>query len=337
VRRLLVFSDNCPQRALADIPHPGIEVVFVERGSREQLLELLPTVDAYIASLRIRVDADVLACGRRLKLVATNSTGTDHLDMELLRQKKIAVLSNKEDRELLDQVTSTAELAFALILTCARHLPQCFEASRAGRWERHRLAGRQLSEKTLGIVGCGRLGSMMAEYGKAFRMRVMACDPAPKRIPPWVKMVELDELLSESDFVTLHVHLNTETAQMLGARELAQMKPGACLINTSRGGLLDENALVSQMKSGRIAAAGLDVIDGEWLDDKFSHPLIAYSRENPRLYITPHVGGATLEASRITARHMFARVVAEMQRMDARTDDPSLTTLDRDVTDCFGS
>ena len=312
LKRLLVFSDNCPARELLDIPHPGIEVTVVERGEREQLLKLLPTANAYIASLRIPVDAALLALAPRLSLVGTNSTGTDHLDLTRLHERGITVLSIKDDRELLDEITSTAELAFGLVLTCARHLPECFQASREGRWERHRLAGRQLSGKTLGIIGCGRLGRMMAEYGKAFRMRVIASDPRARGVQPWVRLVGLDELLGESDFVTLHVHLSDETRGILGARELALMNTGACLINTSRGGLIDEAALIREMEGGRIAAAGLDVIDGEWLEDKFNHPLIAYSRRNPRLYITPHVGGTCPEAGRLTARHMFAKVVAAL-------------------------
>lgn len=311
-KRLLIFSDNCPPQELADIPHPGVDVVVVEKGEREQLLELLPEMDAYIATLRIPVDSAVLAHAPRLKIVATNSTGTDHLDLALLRERGITVLSHKDDRELLDRITSTAELAFGLLLTCARHLPECFEASRAGRWARHGLAGCQLSGKTLGVIGCGRLGSMMAEYGRAFRMPVIACDPRARNIPPWVRLVGLDELLREADFATLHVHLNDQTRGMLGRRELGLMKKGACLINTSRGGLIDEAALIREMEGGRIAAAGLDVIDGEWLEDKFNHPLIAYSRRNPRLYITPHVGGTCPEAGRLTTRHMFAQVVAAL-------------------------
>lgn len=314
-RQLLIFSDNCPLRDLADLPHPGVEITLVEKGERAQLVELLPQADAYIATLRIPVDAALLAHAPRLRIVATNSTGTDHLDLAALRERGITVLSLRDERELLDRITSTAELAFGLLLTCARHLPECFEASRAGRWERHQLAGQQISGKTLGIIGCGRLGSMMAEYGRAFRMRVIACDPAAKTIPPGVELVGLDALLARSDFVTLHVHLDERTRGLLGRREFALMKPGACLINTSRGGLLDETALIRAMESGHIAAAGLDVIDGEWCEDKYQHPLIAYSRRNPRLYITPHVGGTCPEAGRATMRHMCARVVAALRAL----------------------
>jgi D-3-phosphoglycerate dehydrogenase len=178
----------------------------------------------------------------------------------LLRQRGNAVLSIKNDRDLLDQISSTAELAFGLLLTCARHLPLCFEAVRHGTWERHKFAGRQLRKKVLGIVGMGRLGTMMARYGEAFQMEVIGVDPHADRFARGVERVDLDTLLRRSDFISLHVHLKDDTRGMLGARQLAMFKPGASLINTSRGALIDEAALIREMESGRIAAAGLDVM-----------------------------------------------------------------------------
>lgn len=305
----MIFNDGFKPGDVEDLRPAGIEISWVEQGSRKQLLELIPRADAYLCSLRIRVDQEIIDRALRLRLVSTNSTGTDHLDLDLLKRRGITVLSNKADRAMLDQITATAELAFGLLLTCARHLPLCFEATRQGKWERHRLAGQQLSGKTLGIIGLGRLGSIMSQYGRAFRMRVLAYDPYLASMPAGVEKVELVTLLRESDFVSVHVHPTGEGHKLLGAAELTQMKPGACLINTSRGSLIDEGALVREMKSGRIAAAGLDVIDGEWLEDKFSHPLIAYSRENVRLYISPHVGGTSPEATRISVRHTFQKIV----------------------------
>lgn len=318
--RILIFDDNASNFAdLTDIPQEGLDVSVVRGGTRERLLREIGSFDGYICSLRFRVDREVLdAAGGRLKLVATNSTGTDHLDLHLLEQRGIAVISNKNDREILNEVTSTAELAFSLLLTCARPLPECFESTRRGQWLRHAMGGRQISGKTLGIIGLGRLGTMMAEYGRAFRMRLLATDPTPEKFPEWVERTDLDRLLQESDFVSLHVHLTEQTHHLLGVRELDRMKWGSCLINTSRGGLVNEDALISQMKAGRIAAAGLDVIDGEWLEDKSQHPLIRYSRENPKLYITPHIGGATPEAGAITGRHLFRKVVQFFQSVSGR-------------------
>ncbi len=308
-RRILVFNDAFTSEDLQDITPRGIELVCIPDGDRARLLELIPGFDAYFCTLRIRVDAEVVRRAARLRLIATPSTGTDHLDLALLRESGIKVFSLKHDRQLLDRISSTAELAFGLLLTCARHLPLCLEAARQGRWERDKFAGRQLAGKTLGIVGLGRLGSMMARYGRAFRMKVIASDPRPAPWPRGIERVGLRTLLARADFVSLHVHLTEKTRGLLGARELALLRPGASLINTSRGGLIDEQALIREMRSGRIASAGLDVIDGEWLEDKSRHPLVAYSRSNPRLYITPHVGGTCPEAVLLAARHTFRKMI----------------------------
>ncbi|MFZ4696199.1 MAG: NAD(P)-dependent oxidoreductase [Verrucomicrobiia bacterium] len=306
--RILIFNDGYSRADIADLEGDVLEFVCVPHGNRTQLLEMIGEVDAYVPTLRIRMDAEVIAAAHKLKLVATATTGTDHLALDLLERRGIPVFSIKQDRELLDNITTTAELAFGLLLTCARHLPECFEASRQGYWGRDKFSGTQLNGKTLGIVGVGRLGTMMSQYGRAFRMRVIGHDPYQPRIPEGVEMVELDRFLGESDFVTLHVHLTEQTRNLLGATQLSRMKRGACLINTSRGGLIDEAALVREMESGRIAAAGLDVIDGEWLEDKYHHPLIAYSRKNRRLYITPHVAGTSPDAIRMTVRFTLQKV-----------------------------
>jgi len=122
-------------------------------------------------------------------------------------------------------------------------------------------------------------------------------------------MVSMDQLLQESDFISLHVHLTDDTRHMIGSAQFGEMKRGVSLINTSRGGLIDESALIDAMEAGTVYAAGLDLIDGEWLLDKFNHPLIAYSRRNPRLYITPHVGGTSPEALYMAIRHSLQKVV----------------------------
>jgi D-3-phosphoglycerate dehydrogenase len=307
--RLLVINDGYAFDDLQDIPHAHLDVTCVPGGTREQLLELIPDFDAYLCSLRIPVDEAVLRRAAKLRLIATPTTGTDHLALDLIKAQGIEVLSIRNERALLDQLSATAELAFGLLLTCARHLPLCFAATREGRWERHNLSGAQLRGKTLGIVGLGRLGSMMARYGIAFGMRVIATDPDSGRTVAGVEKIELNSLLREADFVSLHLHLTPATRGLFSARALGLMKMGSVLINTSRGALVDEEALVREMQAGRIVSAGLDVIDGEWMEDKTDHPLIAYSRSNPRLYITPHVGGTCPEATRLVARFVFEKVV----------------------------
>jgi len=157
--------------------------------------------------------------------------------------------------------------------------------------------GHQLAGKTLGILGCGRLGTIMGQYGQAFRMKIVGCDTRDvEMVGVEFERVDLDRLLRESDVLSIHIHLTEENRGLIDRHALAKMKPGAILINTSRGAIIDEVALLDALKHGPLAAAGLDVIEGEWRDDLEQHPLIEYSRSHGDLVITPHVGGVTYES-----------------------------------------
>src|SRR5690606_5212170 len=143
--------------------------------------------DVYMAALAVRLDRDMIARASRLKLVATPTTGLDHLDLDALQERGIELINIKTEFELLDRITATAEMAWALMLAAARHIPKAAAAANRGEWARDAFRGRQVAYKTLGILGVGRLGMMVAEYGKAFRMRVLGCDPAPRKKVPGVE------------------------------------------------------------------------------------------------------------------------------------------------------
>ncbi len=258
----------------------------------------LPEAAAYFASLHVRLTRALLEDAPLLRAAATPSTGLDHFDLDAMRERGIVVLSLKDDRQLLDRITATAELTWALILACLRRIPAAAAAASRGHWARDEFRGHQLAGKTLGILGCGRLGSMVAEYGQAFRMKVIGCDLLPV-CPPGVEQVSFEELLQRSDILTIHIHLTPENRRLIDRRALAQMKPGSVLINTSRGAIIDETALLEALRNGWIAAAGLDVIDDEWGENLAEHPLVAYSRENENLIITPHIGGVTFESQEL--------------------------------------
>lgn len=279
--------------------------------SRELLLNRLGEFDVYLASLHVPLDREMIerAARCRLRLVATPSTGLDHLDLPALEDAGITLFSLRGEQALLDRVTSTAEQAWGLLLAAVRRIPAGHAAACAGDWARDRLRGRQLAEKTLGVVGVGRLGSMVSQYGLAFRMRVLGCDLRDFNIPG-VERVDLDTLLREADVVCLHVHLTPETRGLIGPAQFARMKPGVALVNTSRGAIIDEAALLEALRSGRVAAAGLDVIEGEWRADLKDHPLIEYARTHDNLVISPHVGGVTVEAQTITHAFLAERVKA---------------------------
>ena len=283
------------------------EVRYIQ-ATPEALAAAIADADAYFASMHVRITADMMAAAPGLRAIATPSTGLDHIDLEAARQRGIAVLSLKDDRQLLDRITATAELTWALILACSRRFPEAMEAVRRGAWARDLVRGHQIAYKTLGVLGLGRLGTMVAQYGLAFRMRVLGCDIRPVDLPG-VQRVDLDRLLGESDVLTIHVHLTEETRGLIGRRRLQAMKPGSILINTSRGAIVDEAALLEALRDGPLAAAGLDVIEGEWREDIADHPLMAYARTHPNLIITPHVGGVTCESQEMAYQAAARKLV----------------------------
>ncbi len=284
-------------------------------AERATVLARIGEFDAYLASAEVRIDAEFLATAGRLRVIGSPSTGTDHMDLDAIRAARIKVFDIARERALIDSFTATSELAFGLVLSLARHLPPALAAAREGDWARERYAGFQLSGKTLGILGLGRLGTISARIGQGFGMRVIAHDIAAVSAPG-VEMVGFEALLEEADVLTIHIHLTEATWGLVGAAEMARMKPAALLINTSRGAIVDEAALLAALRGGGIAGAGLDVIDGEWLAEKRDHPLIAYARENENLVISPHIGGATTE-SIYGARVFMARKLAGYLRAEA--------------------
>jgi len=287
----------------ADLGHlPEVRQILEHAGrvhyipaDPEALARAVRDADAYYASMHVQLTGAMIEQAAKLRAIATPSTGLDHIDLDAARAHGIAVLSLKDDRTLLDRITATAELTWALILACARRFPEAFDMVRRGVWARDLVRGHQIAYKTLGILGCGRLGAMVAEYGRAFRMRVLGCDKRTVDLPG-VEQVSFEQLLRESDILTIHIHLTEENRRLIDRKALASMKPGSILVNTSRGAILDEEALLDALENGPLMAAGLDVIEGEWREDIADHPLIRYAATHPNLVITPHVGGVTHEA-----------------------------------------
>lgn len=276
--------------------------------TRNAIEPVIHEYDAYFASLYMRFDRSLIERARKLKVVATPTTGLDHLDIDALEERGIELVSLKYERAFLDTITATAEQAWALLLATVRHVPALFDEVKQGRWSRELMRGHQLSGKTLGILGYGRLGSIVADYGTAFRMRVIACDHLPFEAEG-VTRVSFDELLAESDVLSIHVHLTEDNRHLLNASAFGRMKQGVYLVNTSRGGIIDEAALIAALESGKVAGCGLDVIDGEWRDDLIEHPLIQYARAHHNVVISPHVGGATWESQAMALMFTADRLV----------------------------
>lgn len=212
---------------------------------------------------------------------------------------------------MINGFSATSELAFALLLALNRKIISAHADVRRGAWSREKFTGFQLQGKTLGIIGLGRLGKISARIGQGFGMKVIAHDIAPLSVPG-VQMVDLDKLLRSADVLTIHVHLTPDTEGLIGRASFNKMKRNAILLNTSRGRIVDETALLDALVNKQISGAGLDVVDGEWLGEGalYHHPLIKYSREHNNLLIVPHIGGATIE-SIYGARVFMARKIAE--------------------------
>lgn len=273
--------------------------------NQAQLEREISSYDILLVGLGLNINQKVIDNAPNLKIIATATTGLDHIDVSYAEQKGITVLSLKNEREFLNSITGTAELAFGLMIDLLRQLPHSFESVKNYQWNREAFRGHNLKGQTLGIVGLGRLGSWMARYGNAFGMEVIACDPYVDDkifVELNCQKVIFNNLLEQSDIVSIHVHLSKETENMFNEQAFKLMKDTAYLINTARGKIVDEKAVLEALKSKDIAGYATDVLADELNFDKnFSaHPLVEYSKESNNLIIVPHVGGMTYESREAT-------------------------------------
>jgi D-3-phosphoglycerate dehydrogenase len=290
-RILIVEPDRYPDRAKQILQEAG-ELVFHD-GS--DLKRALPAIHAVVIRLRYLWNKDLLDVAPDLKAIATATTGLDHIDLELAQARRIAVLSLKGETDFLKTITATAEHTWGLLLALLRHIPQAHQSVISRNWDRDQFFGRELQGRTLGIVGLGRIGRMVARYGLAFGMEVIATDHSEKE---WIDGVEkaasLADLLPRVDILSIHVPLTNENEKLIGPKEFAALKPGAVLLNTSRGAVLDEQALLANLKNGHLAGAALDVIEDEYkTKSELRDNLIDYAATHSNLLLTPHIGGAT--------------------------------------------
>ncbi len=255
--------------------------------SPTELIEALRGAQALVIRSATQVTEDVLAAGKDLMVVGRAGVGLDNVDLAAATRLGVTVVNAP-----LSNVLSAAEHTVALILAQARNIPQAHAALVAGRWERAKWEGIELSGKTLGIVGLGRVGRLVAERVAGFAMLTVAYDPyvsAEQARELRIELISLPELMACSDFVTLHVARTPETIGLIGAGLLASAKPGIRIVNVARGGLVDEVALAEALRTGRVAGAALDVFDGEPIE---SSPLFGV----PGVVVTPHLGASTAEA-----------------------------------------
>ena len=266
---------------------PDFDVRHCNGADREELLASIAAADAVLVRSATRIDAEALAAATRLKVVARAGVGLDNVDVRAATMAGVMVVNAPTSN-----IVSAAELAVALMLAAARHVSPAHAALRNGEWKRSRYTGVELYEKTVGIVGLGRIGVLVAQRLSAFGMRVIAYDPyvqAGRAAQMGVRLVDLDTLLDEADFMSVHLPKTPETVGLIGSDQLARVKPSLILVNAARGGIVDETALYAALKEGRVAAAGLDVFAQEPCTDS---PLF----ELDNVVATPHLGASTDEA-----------------------------------------
>ena len=262
---------------------------------RNVLLETIDQYDAFWGHVDLKIDKTVLDRAKCLRVINTASTGTDHIDTDLAARHNIRILSITRDYKLLEKFTATAECAWMLMLCCHRQVRSLTNHVLSGKWNSKQFFGRQMSGRTLGVLGVGRLGKMTVEYGKAFHMRVLGCDLKPFDIPG-VQSVDHQTLYRESDAISIHIHMLPENYHLINDKVFAQMKDGAILVNTSRGDVIDESALLAALDSGKLAAFGADVVHDEWRQNMGESPVIQYAQTHENVVITPHTGGCTYES-----------------------------------------
>jgi len=286
----VLIADSISPRGVDELSRDGaLEVSFQTGLTESELVKIIPEFSALVVRSQTKVTAQILNAGARLRVVGRAGVGVDNVDVETATRRGIIVLNAPGGNTV-----STAEHTFSLLLSVARKIPQADASMRGKSWDRKNFEGIELYDKTLGVIGMGRIGSELSRRAIAFGMRVVAYDPylsAARARTLQVELVdELDDLLASANFISLHMPLTEETHHMVDATRLEKTKRGARVINCARGGLIDEDALADALHSGQVGGAALDVFKTEPLPS--DSPL----RTAPNLVLTPHLGASTAEA-----------------------------------------
>jgi D-3-phosphoglycerate dehydrogenase/(S)-sulfolactate dehydrogenase len=292
--RILISDDLSPEAKTILERIPGAQVDFKPGMKPEELREKIGAYEALAVRSATKVTAEILAAAPKLRVIGRAGTGVDNIDLNAATRRGVVVMNAPGGNSV-----SVAEHTLALLLALARSISDASHSTRAGKWEKKKYSsGRELLGKTLGVIGTGNIGALVVQRAKAFGMKVIAYDPflsAEAAGKMGVELVDLSQIFRRADAITLHVPLTEQTKNMVGAAQLAQMKPGGLLVNCARGGLVDEKAVADALQSKHLGGAALDVFDVE--PPPKDHPLFAC--EN--FIATPHLGGSTEDAQQNVA------------------------------------
>jgi D-3-phosphoglycerate dehydrogenase len=283
---VVLIADKLAESTVAALGNQ-VEVRWVDGPDREKLLAAVPDADALLVRSATTVDAEVLAAGPKLKIVARAGVGLDNVDVDAATARGVLVVNAPTSN-----IHSAAEHALALLLSAARQIPAADATLREHTWKRSSFSGTEIVGKTVGVVGLGRIGQLVASRLAAFEAHIVAYDPyvsQARAAQLGIELLTLDELLLRSDFISVHLPKTKETAGLIGAEALKKVKPGVIIVNAARGGLIDEQALADAIRSGHVRGAGIDVFATEPCTDS---PLF----DLPQVVVTPHLGASTAEA-----------------------------------------
>jgi len=306
-----VVSDPIAEAGLEILRRdPDIEVVVKTEHTPDDLKRLVAQADALVVRSQTKVTADVIEAAPRLKVIARAGVGVDNVDVAAATRRGIIVLNSPEGNTI-----AATEHTIALLLALSRRIPEAYDSMRKGEWKRSKFVGVELYNKVLGVIGLGKIGAEVARRARALGMRLVGYDPyIPAEMAErlGVELVALDELLARSDYVTVHTPLTRDTRGLIGKAELEKIKRGARLVNTARGGIIEEKALADAVKSGVVAGAAVDVFEEE---PPKGSPLL----EVEGIIVTPHLGASTEEAQVKVAVDVAEQVVDVLHGRPART------------------
>jgi D-3-phosphoglycerate dehydrogenase / 2-oxoglutarate reductase len=284
----------------------SVEVTDQPGISAEDLIKVVGEFDALIVRGRTKVTAAVFEAGKKLKVVGRAGVGVDNIDLAAAKAKGVTVVNSP-----LATTTAVAELTLGLMLSGVRELARADASMKAGKWLKKEFEGAELSGKVLGVLGFGRIGAAVAKRAAAFDMKVLGYDPllsAEEIKKRGGEPVSMDELLKQSDMITMHLPLTADTKNMLNAAAFAKMKQGVYLICAARGGVIDETALLDALNSGKVAGAALDVLTTEP-----PSPELAALVGHTKLIVTPHIGAQTVEAQSRAANDISEEILAALE------------------------
>jgi len=301
--KVLVVSPNYfPKDILSKFKK--IANVVSKNLSQDELLKEIEEYDGVLTRVDTKFDKNILSRAKKLKVIGSATTGLNHIDLASAKERKIQIINLSGTHTL-----PTAEYTFSLILSLVKRIPWANNSLSSGLWERHKFFGNNMEGKILGIIGFGKIGSQVGKYAINFGMKVVAYDPyidSLKAEKLGVKLTTLDNLLKNSDIITLHPILSAETKGMINTKAFSKMKPTVFMVNVGRGELVDEDALLNALSKNKIAGAALDVFTEEPLPK--NSKLIKYAKSHDNLLITPHIAASTKESVREAAREIVGKV-----------------------------